>query len=93
MRWRRAAGKTGNREVAIAPEEVHRAALAAKTRPELVEYPIGLEEHPPETVGVLAIVGAVNLVLVEADRMREFVGFLLMRTGSSSCASAAMRLA
>src|SRR6266550_2117537 len=73
MRRRAPARKARYREIEAAPEEVHRTALAAKTRTKFLENPIGLQKHAPESIGVFRIVSRVFLIAVERDRFQRFV--------------------
>src|ERR1700757_562945 len=73
MRWSRLAGKTRDRQIKAAPEEMYRAAFAAKTRAELLEYAIALNENPPEPVGIFGIVRVMLLVAIEGDWILNLV--------------------
>ena len=73
MRGRWSTGKTRDRKIKTAPEKMNRAALAAEARAKLFEHAIGLSEHAPESVRVFRIVGAMFLVFVELNRIRDFV--------------------
>ena len=56
------------------PEEVDRAALADEAGAELLEDAVGLHEDAPVALDGVRIVGAVRLVLIEADGALYFVG-------------------
>src|SRR5262249_52393426 len=49
-------GEAGDRQIGRAPEEVDGAALPDEASPEALEDAVGLHEHAPEPVGVLAVV-------------------------------------
>src|SRR6188474_1394682 len=74
MPGRPSPGESRNRQVRRAPEEMHRTALANELRAKLVEDTTGLHEDSPEPVGVLRIVAAMRLILVEWDRVGHLVG-------------------
>ena len=73
MRRRCASRKTRDREIKTPPEKMDRAALAAETRTEFLEYAIALRQHLPETIGVFWIVGPMLVVLLKRDRTLNFV--------------------
>src|SRR5437588_11536084 len=50
-----------------------RAAFAAETRAEFFEDAVTLREHAPKAPGVLGIIGAMGLVLVKRNRVRQLV--------------------
>ena len=54
------AGKPRHREIEAAPEEMHRAHLAEKRRAEMGKHLMRAQQHPPEPVGEVAVVGAVD---------------------------------
>ena len=56
---------------------MHRAALADEAAAEFLEDPVGLHQDSPEPVDVVRIVGAVDLVLVETDRVGNFVRLVM----------------
>src|SRR6188508_1947080 len=60
-----------DRQIARTPEEVNRARLADKARPENLEHTIGLDERSPESMHVLSVVRAMRLVLGKRDRIDE----------------------
>src|SRR6202040_1794156 len=72
--WRRGpSGKTRYREIEAAPEKMHRAALAAKTRTKFLENPISLQKHTPEPIGIFRIRNRVFLIAGERDRFTDLV--------------------
>ncbi len=72
--WRRwPSGETRHCQIKTAPEKMHRTALPAETRAELLEYTIALHEHAPEPVGIFAIIRAVLLILIKRDRIFDLV--------------------
>src|SRR3954452_17134651 len=75
-----------HREVEAAPEEMHRARLAEKTGAEELEDAIGLDERAPEAMRRGGIVGGVDAVLREADRVRDLVRHLLDRDRDAEAA-------
>ena len=66
-------GEPRDGQVGRAPEVVHRTALAGEPRAEHFQHAVGLHQDPPEPVGVLTIVGAMDLVAIERDRIRHLV--------------------
>ena len=56
---------------------MHGAALADEARPEFLENAVGLNEDAPETGSVFAVVCTVDLVLIEPDRVRDFIGLFV----------------
>src|ERR1044071_309198 len=73
--FRRApAGEARYGEVEAAPEEVDGAGLAHEVRAEDLKGVVRARERSPEAVGVLAVVCAVLLVLLEGHRVRDFDG-------------------
>src|SRR5690348_11431407 len=79
MRRRRPAGEPGHREIKRAKKQMHRAALTDKSPSELLHHAIRLNENPPESVRVFAIVCAVRFVEIEADGLRNFVWLFVNR--------------
>src|SRR6476619_8644480 len=77
MFWGASSRKPSDGQVGETPEKVHRTALPDKSSPKFFEYPVSLHEDPPEPIGVLPIVRAVSLVLVEANRFSNFIGFTI----------------
>src|SRR5215469_3206622 len=73
MRGRRTTGKSCHRQIETAPEKMDRAAFAAEPRAKFFEHPIGLKQNAPEPVRVFRIVGAMFLVTIERDRIRNFI--------------------
>ena len=51
-----------------------RATLADEARAEPAENACGLNEYAPEVLGVLAVVGGVDAILAEADRIGNLIG-------------------
>ena len=65
--------------------------LAEEARAELLEHAVDLEQHAPEALGCVGIVGGVRAVLRERDRLRHLVGAAVdTRPLMPSSASAAM---
>lgn len=79
MRRRGSAGETGDGKIQRAKEQMYRAALADEPPAKLFEHSIGLDEDPPEALGMIAIVRPVRFVQIEADRVRNFIRFLVNR--------------
>src|SRR4030095_4678972 len=73
MRRSRTAGESRGCKIGAAPEEMHWNALADEARPELLEHALRLHQHAPVAIGVLAVVGAMNLIRVEPDRVRQLI--------------------
>ena len=69
--------KPRDRQIQGAPEYVHGTDLTDEPGAELLEHPVGLHEDSPEPMGVLPIVCPVGFVLVEVDRLGNFVRFLV----------------
>src|ERR1700687_3209893 len=79
MARRAAAGKTRDREIKAAPEEMHRAGLAKEAGAELLEHPIGIDKNLKKAPHRVRVVGGWWVVLREADRLRKFVRHLVDR--------------
>ena len=73
MRRRGSPGETRHRQIKATPEKMHRTALAAEARSELLKHAIALHEDPPKPIGVLAVIRAVSFVLLERHRVLDFV--------------------
>src|SRR5436305_1845632 len=73
MRWRRPSGKARHRQIEAAPEEMYRTAFAAEARTKFFENAICLQEDAPEAVGIVQIISAVFLILIEGNRFQRFV--------------------
>ena len=71
MGRRRAAGEPRDRHIEAAPEEMHRARLAEKSRAELLEHPIHVDEDAPELLRVTGIISRVLAVLVKRNWVGE----------------------
>src|SRR5580704_7337576 len=72
--WRRRSpGEAGHGKIEAAPKKVRRAAFATKARPKFFEHAISVNHSAPEAVGILRIVRAMFLVLVECDRVFDLV--------------------
>ena len=54
-----------------------RAALANEARAEPAENACGLNKYAPEALGILALVGGVDAILAEADRIGNLIGQLV----------------
>src|SRR5436190_6488586 len=72
-RRRAPAGEAGDAEIEAAPEEMHRARLADEAAAELLQHRIDRAQHAPEALDRIAFVGGVRGVLVERDRIVEFL--------------------
>ena len=79
MRWRLPPGKPRDRQIEAAPEEMHRAAFATKSRTELLEHSIGLHQNTPKPIGVFPIVRPVLFIFIERDRVLNLVRYLVNR--------------
>src|SRR5271163_458086 len=55
----------GHRQIEAAPEEMYRTYFSNEPGPELFKDRVAADENPPETVGILRIVGTVLCVLIE----------------------------
>ena len=73
MQRRAAAGKSRDREIETAPEEMHGARLSKKRRAEIREDLVRTQQDAPEAVCEIGIVGTVRLILVERNRVWDFV--------------------
>src|SRR5260370_13085471 len=71
MRRRLPAGKARHGEIKATPEKMHRARFAEEASAEMGKHVVGREQHAPEAVGVVAVVGGVGEVLIEWDAIRE----------------------
>src|SRR5208282_579269 len=67
-----AARKPRDRKVKTSPEEVHRAAFANESRPELAEDGVHRQQNPPESLNRRRIVRAMRVILVEGNRIGDF---------------------
>ncbi|MGB6769555.1 MAG: hypothetical protein WBE50_15980 [Methyloceanibacter sp.] len=52
---------------------MNRTAFAYEGRPEFAHHPCGLNENAPEALGELAVVGGVNMILAETNRVPDLV--------------------
>ena len=73
-----------------AAPEVNRADLAEKARAELLEHPIRLDEHAPEALRIVRVVGGVLASSRNGIGLGRSLGLPWIRTRISSSASAAM---
>jgi hypothetical protein len=73
MARRLAAREPCHCKIEAAPEEVHRTALSEKTRTELLEHAIDLQEYAPEALSVFAIVRRMRVILAEGNGLRHFI--------------------
>ena len=71
MARRRTAGKARHRQIEAAPEEMHRTRLAEKAGAEMGEDLAGGEQHAPETVGIVGIIGCVHRILLERNAIGD----------------------
>src|SRR5262249_9586250 len=62
--------EAGHREIEASPEEMHRARLAEKAGAELLEDAIDIDKDLEEAPDRIAIVGGMDLVLGEFERVR-----------------------
>src|SRR4029077_2162054 len=69
---RAVSGEARHRDVEAAPEEMYGAALADELAPEPLEHRFDRDENAEERLHRLRVVGAMHLVLVEANRVRHF---------------------
>src|SRR5687768_4189289 len=79
MLWRSASREAGDGEVGRTPEKVYRAAFADEARAESGEDALALHEDAPEPVGVLGVVRTVNFILIERNRVGNFIGIAVDR--------------
>ena len=56
---------------------MHRAAFAAKTRAELLEYAVALNKDAPEAIGKLTVVRTVFFIFIERDWVFDLVRHLV----------------
>src|SRR5947208_4001654 len=73
MRRRGPAGETRHRQIKATPEKMHGTAFATETRPEFLQHTIALNKDAPEPIGIFAIVRAMLFILIERDRILNFV--------------------
>src|SRR5436309_12554234 len=69
MRRRRTSRESRDREVEASPEEMHRAAFSAEARPKFRKHARGLQLHAPKSIRILRIVGSVDFVPMEWNRI------------------------
>src|SRR6266849_6251371 len=70
--WRRlSSGKARHGQIKAAPEKMHRAHFAEKAGAEMRKHVVRREQHAPETVGIVAIVGGVREVPIEWDAISD----------------------
>src|SRR5579883_648289 len=79
MLRRRSAGEPRYGKIQRAKEQVHRAALADEARAKFFHNAVRLNENPPEPMRVIPIVRPVRFVQIEADWLRNFIGFFVNR--------------
>ena len=72
MRRRPAARKAGHSQIKAAPEEMDRAHLAEKASAKEGKDAVRLDQDAPEAVRELGVIGGMLLVVLKADRMRDF---------------------
>ena len=53
-------------------KEMDRAAFPAETGAKILENAVGLDQDPPETVGLSRIVGAMRFIFLERDTHQQF---------------------
>src|SRR5690348_1398743 len=73
MERRTASRKAGHRKVEASPEEMNGARLAEKTGAEEREHVVRTQQHAPESVDEVPVVGTVRYVLGERDGLGGFV--------------------
>jgi hypothetical protein len=52
---------------------MNRTDLAYESGTKLLEHAVGLHERAPESIGVHSVIGAIQFVAIEADRILDFV--------------------
>src|SRR5690242_2343591 len=77
MKRSASSGEARHCEIEAAPEEMNRTDFPQEAAPELLEQLIDLNEHPPETMRGLGIIGVVLPILRERDGARYFVRQLM----------------
>src|SRR6185436_12047515 len=66
--------KTRYREIKAAPKEMHRAAFSDEAGAKLLQHAVHLQQHAPEAVGVVRIVGGMLVIPVEWNGPGNFAG-------------------
>ena len=74
-------GETSYCEIKAAPEEVDRAYLAQKAAAEKLEHAIGLDERAPEGMRRVGIIGSMQPIIREADRVLHLVRHFVYANG------------
>src|SRR5512142_2465714 len=67
MGWGGSTGETRDRKIEAAPEEMHRAALAEETAAKVREQIMRIEQHTPEALRHLRIIGSVDFVAFKGN--------------------------
>jgi hypothetical protein len=78
---RLAAGEPRHGEIEAAPEEVHRARLAAEVCPELLEDTVDLEQDTPEPVRRVGVIRFVHAVFRKRNGFLDLVWSRIDRDG------------
>jgi hypothetical protein len=66
----------------------HGTALADKTGAKDLEHTINLQQHPPETVRIFGVVRSVPAILVQTNRLGNFVGQHIPKSASAAMTAA-----
>src|SRR5262249_9810112 len=74
IRWCGAPGEARHGKIETAPEEVYGAGFAGEAGAEFLEHSIDLQQHAPEALRINRIIGFVNRVAAEIDRVRNLTG-------------------
>lgn len=72
-----AAGEARHRKIKAAPEEMHRARLAEKAGPELLEYAIAVHQDLVKPAHRIRVIRCVLRILRKRDRVGDFVRYLV----------------
>src|SRR6266850_7744128 len=73
-RRRGPARKARHRHIEAAPEKMHWARLANKTRPELFQHLVDRKQYPPEPADGFGVVRGMNVIFIEGNRLENLDG-------------------
>src|SRR5437899_10073959 len=70
-----AAAEARATQIKTTPEEMNRAAFADKLSAEFLKHSLGGKQYSPQAIGVFRIVRCMSLILIEQNRIRNFLRF------------------
>src|SRR6266498_919350 len=71
--WSAAPIKACTTQIETTPEEMHRTALADESCAKFLEDKVGGQYYAPKAIGVLRIVGCMSLILMQWNRIGNFL--------------------